>query len=67
MTVGVKMQQTIANAESVMSNLKTFALDTQDQNAKQMFNTLALTQKTIIDSLNNRLQFIQNEEPQYKG
>ncbi|MGE5632958.1 MAG: DUF1657 domain-containing protein [Caulobacteraceae bacterium] len=66
MTVGTKMQETIATAESVMANLKTFALETQDQNAKQVFNTLAQTQKTIIDSLTNRLQFIQSEEPQFK-
>ncbi|NEZ46967.1 DUF1657 domain-containing protein [Clostridium niameyense] len=66
MTVGSKVQQTIASAEGVLANLKSFALDTNDQNAKQMFNSLAQTQKTIVDELNGRLQYIQNEEPQYK-
>jgi hypothetical protein len=66
MTVGSKMQQTIASAEGVLANLKTFALDTQDQNAKQMFNSLVQTQQTVVESLNSRLQYIQNQEPQYR-
>jgi hypothetical protein len=67
MTVGTKMQQTIASAESVMANLKTFALETQDQTAKQMFQTLSQNQQSIVQSLNSRLQYIQNQEPQYKS
>lgn len=66
MTVGTKMQQTIASAESVLANLKTFALETQDQNAKQTFQTLQQSQQQVVDSLKQRLQYIQNEEPEYK-
>lgn len=60
------MQQTLASAESVMVNLKSFALETQDQNAKTMFQSMAQSQQTIVDSLNARLQYIQSQEPQYK-
>jgi hypothetical protein len=67
MTVGMKMQQTIASAEGVLANLKTFALDTQDTNAKDMFNNMAQSQQTIIDSLKGRMNYIENEEPQYKN
>lgn len=67
MTVGTKMQQTIASAESVVSNLKTFALDTQDTTAQKMFNDLAQSQQAIIDNLKGRLDYIQKQEPQYKG
>lgn len=67
MTVGVKMQQTIASAESVVSSLKTFALDTEDKAAQKMFNDMAQTQQQIIDNLKGRLDYIQNEEPQYKN
>lgn len=67
MTVGVKLQQTIASAESVVSSLKTFALDTQDKSAQQMFNDMAQSQQTIVDNLKGRLDYIQNEEPQYKN
>lgn len=65
MTVGTKMQQTIASAEGVLANLKTFALDTNDQSAKQMFNQLAQTQQNVVSVLQSRLNYIQQEEPQY--
>lgn len=66
MTVGTQMQQAIASSESTLSSLKTFSMETQDQNAKQMFQNMATQQQTILDNLNARLQYIQNEEPQYK-
>lgn len=66
MTVGTKMQETIASCESALANLKTFALETQDQNAKQMFQQLSEQQQGIVENLNTRLQYIQQEEPQYK-
>ena len=66
MTVGTQMQQTIASCESTLASLKSFALETQDQNVKQMFQQMADQQQTIVDNLNNRLEYIQQEEPQYK-
>jgi len=67
MTVGAKMQQTIASAESIVSSLKTFALDTQDKAAQTMFNDMAQSQQQVIDNLKGRLDYIQKEEPQYKN
>ncbi len=66
MTVGTKMQQTIASAESVKANLMTFALETQDQQAKQMYQQLAQSMENIISSLQSRLNYIEQEEPQYR-
>ena len=66
MTVGTQMQQTVASCESVAASLKSFALETNDQNAKQMFQQLADQQQSIVENLNTRLQYIQQEEPQYK-
>jgi hypothetical protein len=66
MTVGTKMQQTIAGCESTLANLNSFSLDTEDQTAKQMFQNLAKQEQTILDNLNARLQYIQSQEPQYK-
>mgnify|MGYP001309318855 CR=1 FL=1 len=66
MTVGTKMQQTIASAEGVKANLKTFALETQDQQAKQMYNQLAQSMESIISSLQSRMNYMEQEEPQYK-
>ncbi|OYD09119.1 DUF1657 domain-containing protein [Paludifilum halophilum] len=65
MTVGTKIQQTVASAESVASNLKTFALDTNNQQAKQMYNQLAQNMDSVVQQLKNREQQIMSEEPQY--
>jgi len=66
MTVGTQLQQTVADCHSLLGSLNSFALETQDQNAKQMFQNLAQQQQTILDNLNARLQYVQSEEPQYK-
>lgn len=66
MTVGIKMQQTIASAESVAANLKSFSLDTQDAQAKQMFTQLAQSVDNCVLTLQSRLNFIQQQEPQYR-
>ncbi|MEQ6378704.1 DUF1657 domain-containing protein [Bacillaceae bacterium S4-13-56] len=66
MTVGTQLQQTIASCESTLANLHTFTLETQDQNAKQVFQNLAQQQEQILTNLKDRLQYIQTQEPQYK-
>jgi len=66
MTVGTQLQQTIANAQSVSASLKNFALETQDQQAKQMFNTLAQNMDNIVSQLQSRFDYVSTEEPQYK-
>lgn len=66
MTIGTKIQQTIASCESVLANLDSFSLETNDQSAKKMYQSLSQQQKTILDQLNQRLQYVQQEEPQYQ-
>ncbi|WP_334313176.1 DUF1657 domain-containing protein [Terrihalobacillus insolitus] len=66
LTVGTKIQQTISSCESVLANLHSFSLETQDQAAKQMFQNLGNQQQQILDNLNARLQYIETQEPQYK-
>lgn len=66
MTVGTQIQQTIASAESVMASLKTFALETQDQQAKQVYQQLSQQTENIVSVLKSRLNYVQQEEPQYK-
>ncbi|BCU81101.1 hypothetical protein JIR001_08840 [Polycladomyces abyssicola] len=65
MTVGTKIQQTVASAESVAANLKSFALDTNNQQAKQLYNQLAQNMDSIVQQLKNRAQQVMSEEPQY--
>lgn len=66
MTVGAQMKQTIAGLKSAQASLETFALATDNTNAKQLFQTAAQQTQTIIDSVEPRLQEIEQEEPQYK-
>ncbi|PGM50236.1 DUF1657 domain-containing protein, partial [Bacillus cereus] len=42
-----------------------FVLDTDDQQAKQLYQNAAQQAQTIIDSLEPRVQEVQQEEPQY--
>jgi DNA-binding ferritin-like protein len=65
MTVGTKIQQTISSCESALANLHSFSLETQDQNAKQMFQNLADQQQQILENLKSRLEYVQTQEPQY--
>ncbi|GAB7386564.1 DUF1657 domain-containing protein [Bacillaceae bacterium] len=66
MTVGTKMQQTIASAEGVVANLKSFALETEDQQAKQMYNQLAQDMENALTQLKARMNYVERQEPQYK-
>lgn len=66
MTVGTQIQQTIASAESVMASLKTFALETQDQQAKQVYQQLSQQTENIVNVLKSRMNYVQQEEPQFK-
>ena len=64
MTVITKLKQTVSGLKSAQASLEGFALDTDNQQAKQLFQTVRQTQ-TIIDSLNPRVEEVQQEEPQY--
>ncbi|MDT8860085.1 DUF1657 domain-containing protein [Alkalihalobacillus sp. MEB130] len=66
MTVATKFKQTIAGLKSAQASLETFALDTDNQQAKQLFQQAAQQTQTIVDGLEPRLQQIEQEEPQYK-
>lgn len=66
MTVGLKMQQTLANAESILTDLKSYQLETQDQQAKRLFRDLAHQMEQTVNGLKQRLQQVQQQEPQYK-
>lgn len=66
MTVATQVKQTLAGLKSAQASLETFALQTENQQAKQMFQDMAQQTQTIVDTLTPRLQQIEQEEPQYK-
>ena len=67
MTVGQKVQQTLAQCESVAANLKSFALDTQDKQSQQMYAQLAQAlENQVIAPLRSRVGHVETQEPSYK-
>ncbi len=67
MTVATQLKQTLAGLKSAQANLETFAMQTQNPQAKQLFTSAAEQTKTVVQSLEPRIGEIEKEEPQYKG
>jgi hypothetical protein len=67
MTVSAQVKQALASLKSAQASLEAFALNTQNQQAKQLFTQNAQQTQMIIDSLETRVQQLEQEEPQYKG
>lgn len=65
MTVINKLEQACAGAKGLAADLKTFSMDTNDQNSKQMFTSLAENAENIAQMLQNRIDYVKSEEPQY--
>lgn len=66
MTVGTQMTQAIATVQSAAASMKTFALETDDQQTKQTFQQLAKTFDDALATLQGRQKYIEKQEPQYK-
>ncbi|WP_413380366.1 DUF1657 domain-containing protein [Alkalihalobacillus sp. 1P02AB] len=66
MTVIAKMQQTVAGLKSAQASLETFSLETDNQQAKQLYKQMAQQTQTIVDNLEPRVEQVMQEEPQYR-
>lgn len=66
MTVGTQIQQAIASVQSAAASMKTFALETQDPQAKQTFQQLAKTLDEAVMTLQGRQRYIEQQEPRYR-
>ncbi|HHY72529.1 MAG TPA: DUF1657 domain-containing protein [Bacillus bacterium] len=67
MTVATQVKQTLAGLKSAQASFETFALQTDNKSAKQMYQSAAQQTQQIVDTISTRLQEIQNEEPQYNN
>lgn len=67
MTVSTQVKQTVAALKSAQANMENFAMQTQNQQAKDLYSSAAQQTQTIIDSLEPRVSAMEGEEPQYKG
>ncbi|EJO5347526.1 DUF1657 domain-containing protein [Clostridium botulinum] len=66
MSTSTKLQKVLASTQGLAAELKTFSMDTDNQEAKQTFKQLAQTMENTAQTLQNRLNFVQSEEPQYR-
>jgi hypothetical protein len=66
LTVYTQVIQALADAKSVQANMETFAIQTQDETAKQSYNKAAEQLQGLIDGLEERVLQLEEEEPQNK-
>ncbi len=66
MTIGQKMHQTLATLQQTAGEMKSYALETQDKNAKKMFSDYADQLENIANGFKGRVNYIEQQEPQYK-
>lgn len=67
MTVGSQVKQTIAGLKSVQASFEQFALQTENKQAKQLYQNAAEQATAILQSVEPRVMQIEQEEPQYKN
>ena len=58
MTVQQDLEKAVAAAQSALGTYSTFALSTQDQTAKKMFEDLATDAQRHVSMLNGRLNYL---------
>jgi hypothetical protein len=66
MTVVNDVKTVLAGMKTAQASFETFALSTDNQQAKALYQDAAIKTQAIVDSIEPRLQEIQQEEPQYR-
>lgn len=67
MTVASQVKTCVASLKSAQASLEQFALNTQNQEAKNLFTNAAQQTQQILAQVESRVTQLENEEPQYKG
>ncbi|MBP2077091.1 MULTISPECIES: DUF1657 domain-containing protein [Oceanobacillus] len=66
MTVATQVKQTIAGLKSVQASFEQFALETENKQAKQLYQDAAQQTMGVLNNVEPRVTQIEQEEPQYK-
>ncbi len=66
MTVGKKLHQTLASLRGAKADMEAFAMETQNKNAQQLYSSTAQQLGQVVDSLSQRTNEVESQEPQYK-
>jgi exonuclease VII small subunit len=67
MTVSSQVKTCVSSLKSAQASLEQFALETQNQDAKNLFSNAAQQTMQIVQQVETRVTDLENEEPQYKG
>lgn len=67
MTIASNVKTCLASLKSAQASLEQFALGTQNQEAKSLFENAAKTTQQVVQQVESRIQQIEQQEPQYKG
>ncbi len=66
MTVITQVKQTIAGLKSAQASFETFALETDNKQAQQLYQNAAQQTQAVLQNIEPRVQQMEQEEPQYK-
>ncbi|MEK3822399.1 DUF1657 domain-containing protein [Cytobacillus sp. FSL W8-0315] len=66
MTVINDVKTAVAGLKSGQASFETFALGTENEQAKQLYQDAAKQTQSVLKSLEPRVKQIEQEEPQYK-
>ncbi len=67
MSISSQVKQTLSGLKSAQASFETFALQTQNQQAKGLYTQAAQQTQAVIDTIEPRINQIETEEPTYKG
>lgn len=67
MTVASQVKQTIAGLKNAQATLRIYATQSQNQEAKSIFEEAYRSSGEVINDVEERLKILEFEEPQYKG
>ncbi|CAK6481331.1 DUF1657 domain-containing protein [Peribacillus castrilensis] len=66
MTVINDLKTTLAGLKSAQASFETFSLGTDNEQAKQLYQDAAKQTQSVVDTIEPRIQQVEQEEPQYK-
>lgn len=67
MTVGSQVKQTLASLKGSRGTLRVYSTQTRDEETRLIYEDALGITDSIITDLENRVQHLEAEEPQYKG
>jgi bacterioferritin (cytochrome b1) len=67
MTVASQVKQTLASLKGVQGTLRIYSTQTQDGETVAIFKEALETTEAVINDLEQRVQVLEFQEPQYKG